>query len=86
MYREVGKALCASPDSTVKGDNFESSGPLDPAFFLIHPTLDRLFQASVLAFTRLSKENDNNIGNNNNNNNNNNNSASMASIQGKLAH
>ena len=44
MYREVGEALCESPDGTVKGDNFESTGPLDPTFFLIHPTMDRLFQ------------------------------------------
>ena len=50
--REAGEAFCAHLGITIKGDNFESSGVLDPSFWLIHPTTDRLFQAAALAFNR----------------------------------
>jgi hypothetical protein len=39
---------------TLKGENFEASGVLDPTFWLIHPTTDRLFQASALAHDRIA--------------------------------
>jgi hypothetical protein len=48
--REAGDAFCAHLGVTLKGDNFEASGVLDPSFWLIHPTTDRLFQAAALAF------------------------------------
>ena len=40
----LGEAFCAGVGVTLKGENFEASGPLDPTFWLIHPTMDRLFQ------------------------------------------
>jgi len=51
---ELGHVFCANMGVTLKGENFESSGVLDPSFWVIHPTTDRLFQASVLAHQRLS--------------------------------
>jgi len=51
---EIGEVLCNNLGTTIKGENFEASGVLDPTFWLIHPTIDRLFQASAGAFIRKS--------------------------------
>ena len=47
---EEGLVLGTVNGITIKGENFESSGLLDPSFWPIHPTTDRMFQAAIIWF------------------------------------
>jgi len=54
--KQAGNAFCKGMGVTLKGENFEASGVLDPTFWLIHPTTDRLFQGAANAFHLAARE------------------------------
>lgn len=49
--------ICGGDGSKVfVGDNYESSSPKDPSFWVMHPTLERLLQAKLMAGGFFSEE------------------------------
>ena len=48
LLAALGKAYCANPGMSISGDQKDSSGTLDPIFWTIHPTMERLYQYRVL--------------------------------------
>jgi len=44
----LGRAYCARVPTTIEGDQKDSSGSLDPLFWTIHPTMERLYLRRLL--------------------------------------
>lgn len=45
----LGKAYCREPGLEISGDQKDSSGALDPVFWTMHPTMERLYQYRILS-------------------------------------
>lgn len=49
ILRQLGSLYCARPQATIEGDQKDSSGSLDPVFWTLHPTMERLYLLRILS-------------------------------------